>query len=190
MNKYPKFAQVGNRKYTINTDFEVALECNEIAQDNTISDEERAIAIIYKLFGNEGLDNCEDWEQLLQIAMKYLNCNKDTIQTENDDEPNMDIKQDWSYIKSSFFYDYNINLDEVKMHYWEFFDLLCGLSEKCVLNRVRFIRDYDTSQIKDSKELEKWQKQKELVALNKIENKKTPEEVRLDELFERQLRGE
>ena len=68
------------------------------------------------------------------------------------------------------------------------FNLLCGLSEKCILNRVRFVRDFDISQIKDSKEYEKWAKQKEQLSLKK-EDIKTSEERRLDELFEQQLKG-
>ncbi len=66
--------------------------------------------------------------------------------------------------------------------------MLCGLSEKCILSRVRFVRDFDISQIKDSKEYEKWARQKEQLALKK-ENIRTAEERRLDELFEQQLRG-
>ena len=74
------------------------------------------------------------------------------------------------------------------MHWWQFYDLLCGLTEKCILNRVRFVRDFDISQIKDSKEREKWIKQKQQVELKK-ESIKTAEEIRLDELFEKQLKG-
>ena len=75
------------------------------------------------------------------------------------------------------------------MHWWEFYNLLCGLSDKCVLSRVRFVRTFDISNIKDEKEKAKWIKQKEQVALKK-EKIKTDEEKRLDELFERQLRKE
>ena len=70
------------------------------------------------------------------------------------------------------------------MHWWKFYNLLCGLTENCVLNRVRFVREFDISQIKDSKEREKWIKQKKQVELKK---EKTAEEKRLDELFEKQL---
>ena len=40
MNKYPKFAQVEDRKYKINTNYKVALSCNKIAKSN-VSGEER-----------------------------------------------------------------------------------------------------------------------------------------------------
>ena len=190
MNSYPKFAEIKGIKYEINTDFRVALECNEIANNSEIKDEERSLAIIYLLFGEQGLNDYENWNSLLRIAIKFLSCGKE-IEDEYDNEgkeENMDYQQDWGYIRTSFFSDYAIDLDKEKMHWWRFYELLCGLSEKCILSRVRFIRDFDTSQIKDSAEREKWIKQKEMVALKQTKNEKSSEEKRLDELFEKQLR--
>ena len=185
MNNYPRFAQVKEKKYKINTDFRIALKCNQIATDGNIADEERALAIIYLLYGDEGLNNSQDWEDLIQIALKFLKCGKQEVN--NEEEVDMDFEQDWNYIQTSFFYDYNIDLTQTEIHWWQFYDLMVGLSEKCILNRVRFVRTYDISQIKDSKEKQKWIKQKELVALKK---EKSSEEKRLDEIFERQLRKE
>lgn len=189
MNSYPRFAQIGNIKYKINTDYRVAIECEKVAQSD-VEDEERALAIIYLLYGDKGLHDSKNWNDLLQIALKYLNCGKNLKENSENEEVNMDFQQDWEYIKTSFFYDYKIRLDKKKyMHWWKFYNLLCGLSDKCILNRVRFIRDFDIRQIKDSKEREKWIKQKKQVALKK-EVRKTSEQRRLDELFEKQLKGE
>jgi len=185
MNNYPIYAQTKNDKYKINTDFRVAIKCNEIAESN-IPDEERGLAIIYLLFGDKGLSNSNDWSSLLSIALKYLNCGKEI--KKNNEEANMSINQDWGYIEASFFSDYNIDLTKTEMHWWQFYDLLCGLTEKCALSRVRFVRDYDVSQIKDSKERQKWIEQKRQVALKK-EYAKSERERELDELFEKQLRG-
>lgn len=188
MINYPKFAQIKNKKYEINTDFRIALKCNQVTT-SSVSEEERALAIIYLLYGDEGLKNSEDWNDLLSIALKYLNCGKEKQEEEEEQEIDMDFEQDWEYIRTSFFYDYNVKLEQgTYMHWWEFYNLLCGLSDKCILNRVRFIRNFDIEQIKDSREKEKWIKQKEQVALKK-ENIKTLEEIRLDKLFERQLKG-
>ena len=184
MNNYPEYAKVKDKKYKINTDFKIALKCNEIAESD-IPDEERGMAIIYLLFGDEGLNDTENWNDLLSIAIKFLSCGKETKKEK--EEANMSFEQDWGYIQASFFSDYNIDLSKQKMHWWQFYDLMCGLTEKCVLNRVRFVRDFDISQIKDSRERQKWIEQKEQVALKK---EKTAEEKRLDKLFERQMKGE
>ena len=68
----PEYAIVKGKRYKINTDFRVAIECDTIARNSAISEQERALAIIYKLFGNEGLDSSEDWEDLLKFAQKYF----------------------------------------------------------------------------------------------------------------------
>ena len=170
MNDYPEYVKVDNRKYKISTDFRVAIYCQEIATDETIGDYERALAIIYKLFGDEGINASDDYEKLLELATKYLSCGKEVI--DNNEEPDMDFVQDMDYIKASFRSDYNINLDKEEMHWWEFYNLMNGLSNSemgncCVLNRIRNIRNYDTKDIKDPKELEKIKKAKEQVALKR-----------------------
>lgn len=187
MNSYPQFAEVNGKRFKINTDFKVALKCNEVAEDINIQDSERALAIIYLLFGDEGLKNEEDWEDLIQIALKYLSCGQKKGNDSEKEEVDMDFKQDWNYIQTSFFSDYSLDLSQTKMHWWQFCNMVGGLTDKCILSRVRFVRTFDISQIKDAKEREKWIKQKQIVALKK---EKTSEEKRLDEIFERQLKGE
>ena len=169
----PEFAKIGDKKYKINTDFRIAIECNEIAQDDTIKDTERALAIIYKLYGDEGLDNPQDYEKLLEIAIKFLTLGKNTgSDNSSNDEIDMDFVEDMDYIEASFMSDYKIDLSETKMHWYKFYNLLEGLSNSdigncCVLNRIRNLRNFDVSKIKDSKEREKMARAKEMVSLNK-----------------------
>lgn len=186
MSNYPYLAETKSRKYKINTDFRVALECNKVSKSN-ISEEERALAIIYLLFGEEGLKNSNDWDELIKIAIKYLQCNKETVSKKDSDEEDMSYEQDIGYIETSFFYDYRIDLKDAKMHWWEFYEKLCGLSEKCILSRVRYIRSFDISTLKDKKLKEKWIEQKKLVALKKKKRSKTDKEKELDELFRTQI---
>ena len=174
--EYPKFVKVNDKKYKINTDFRVAIECQEIATNPNIGDFERALAIVFKLFGDEGIDDMENCEKLLEMAKKYLSCGKEIDETENE-EPDMDFVQDMDYIEASFMSDYNIDLTNTEMHWWKFYNLMNGLSNSemgncCVLNRVRNLRTFDTKDIKDVKELEKIKKAKEQVALKKKEVKK------------------
>lgn len=182
MINYPTKAQIEERIYPINTDFKIALECERIVKDDSISTEEKSLAIIYKLFGDKGLDNSQDWEKLSKIAVKFLSCGND-LENKNNKEPDMDFIQDEKYIKASFMSDYNIDLSKISLHWWDFFNLLNGLSEKCILGRVRFIRNYDLSEIKDSKEKKKWQEQKELVALKKPKKQLSEQEKENVEMF-------
>lgn len=171
LSNNPEYAKVKNKKYKINTDFRIAIECNKIAQDNEISDVERALAIIYKLYGDEGLENSQDWNKLLEIAIKYLNLERDK-NTENE-EPDMDFVEDIRYIRSSFIQDYKYNpYDMEYLHWYDFFNDLSNLSNSefgncCILNRIRNLRTFDVSQIKDPKEKNKIIRAKEQVALKK-----------------------
>ena len=175
MNSYPEYAEIDGKKYKINTDFRIAIECNRIAEDETIGDYERALAIIYTLFGEEGINTQEHYEKLLKMAKKYLSCGKEKQQSR--EEPDMDFIQDFSYIKTSFRSDYGIKLDQENMHWWEFMDLMNGLSNSelgncCVLNRIRNLRNFDTKDIKDPKEkariLEAKEQEESMERLNKI----------------------
>lgn len=189
---YPKYVKIGEKKYKINTDFRVAIECQEIALDDSIGDFERALAIIYKLFGDDGLDDSNNYEKLLELTQKYLSCGKE-VDSKTNEEPDMDFVQDMPYIKASFRSDYNINLDDEEMHWWEFYDLINGLSNSemgncCVLNRIRNLRTFDTKDIKDQKELAKINEAKKQVALKKREVKKelTYEQKRnIDNFYEK-----
>lgn len=149
----PEYAKIGDKRYKINTDFRVAIECNRISMDSSIGDNERGLAIIYKLFGDEGLDNVQDHPELMMMAEKFLRCNKEPIDNQNRDA-DMDFSQDIDYIKASFRSDYQIDLNKENMHWWEFYNLVCGLSNSefgncCVLNRIRNLRNQDPNKIDD-----------------------------------------
>lgn len=192
----PEFAKVNNKKYKINTDFRVAIKCNEISLDNTINSYEKTLAIIYLLYGEEGLNDSDNYEQLLNLAYKYLNCGVEKTNNEEQEEPDMDFVQDQKLIESSFKYDYGYNPYQLEyLHWWDFYNDVCNLSNSefgtcCVLSRVRTLRTYDTSQIKDIDTREKIEKAKERVKLNKQKDTRTQEQIKLDELFEKQLKGE
>lgn len=169
MIDYPEYVEVEGKKYKINTDFRIAIKCNEIAQDETISDYERALAVLYLLFGDEGLDTPAHYEKLLKCAKKYLSCGKE-LNNEINEKPDMDFAQDMDYIEASFMSDFHIDLSKEEMHWWKFFKLINGLSNSelgncCVLNRIRNLRNFDVSQIKDAKEKDKIIKAKRQVAL-------------------------
>ena len=171
---YPTYVIINGERFDINTDFKVAIKCQQVAEDETIYDEERALAIIYLLFGEKGLKS-EYKEELLIKAKKYLSCGKEV--KEATEEPDMDFIEDYSYIKTSFRSDYGINIDRENMHWWEFFDLINGLSNSemgncCILNRVRNIRNCDLKTIDDPKERKKMQEAKKQVALKKYKPKK------------------
>lgn len=171
--KCPKAVEIDGKIYDINTDFRVAIECSKIAEDTSIGDTERALALIYKLFGEKGLDDYKNHEKLMEYALKYLSCGKEV--KKDDTEPDMDFVEDMDYIEASFMSDYNIDLEREEMDWWKFNKLINGLSNSdmgncCILNRIRNLRNYDVRDIKDKKERDKIIKAKKQFELKK--NKK------------------
>lgn len=183
--------QIEDTIYTANVDFRVAIRCNEIAQDETIGDLERALGIICTIFGADALNNTNHYDKLLKWSKKWLSCGKEIKDTH--EEPDMDYIEDYDYIVASFQSDYHINLDEEEMDWYRFSNLINGLSNSefgncCVLNRIRNLRNYDVSQIKDAKEKDKIIKAKQQVALKRhkkeVEVKLTKEQKEsVDEFY-------
>lgn len=176
-----KKIQIDDTIYEANTDFRIAIKCNEIAQDETIGDFERALGVICTIFGEKGIDNPSHYERLVKWAKNWLCCGKEIEDTR--EEPDMDFIEDYDYIVASFMSDFHINLDEEEMDWYRFNTLINGLSNSdmgncCVLNRVRNLRNYDVSQIKDPKERDKVIKAKNQVALKRHKKQK---EVELSE---------
>lgn len=191
---YPQYVEIDGKQYKINTDFKVAIECNRIAEDETIGDLERSLAIIYTLFGDEGINKPSHYEKLLDMAKMYLLCGNE-YDEELNEKPDMDFIEDYSYISTSFLSDYHIDLDNCEMHWWKFMDLMNGLSNSelgdcCILNRIRNLRNFDLKDIKDVKEKEKIRKAQKQVALKKYQKPKkeaTNEQLKSAEEFYKAL---
>jgi len=176
-----KKIQIEDTIYEANVDFRNAIRCNEIAQDDKIGDYERVLGIICTMFGESALDNPNHYEKLLKWTLNYLSCGQEI--SDIHEQPDMDYTEDMDYIEASFMSDYRIDLTETEMDWHKFYNLMNGLSNSemgncCVLNRVRNLRNFDVSTIKDSKERQKLAKAKEMVALKKYkkENHLTKEQ--------------
>lgn len=183
----PTKVQIEDRVYPINTDFRVAIKCDSVARDSKITDIERSLAIIYLLYGEKGLNAIDDYNNLIKLGIKYLTLGKET--EKSNDEPDMDFVQDEGYIKSSFKYDYQYDPYELEyLHWYDFYNDLQNLSYSefgscCVLSRVRALRSYDTSKIKDAKEKQKVEKAKQQMALKKKPKKLTNKQMESIERF-------
>ena len=158
----PQYVKVDDKLYKINTDFRIALECDEIARDSSIGEYERALAIIYKLFGEDGL-NCENQNKLLELAMKYLLLGNEQKEpkNENKEKYELDFNKCIGLIKASFKFDYKYDPYELEyLHWYDFYNDLESLSTSefgncCILNRITSILNQEPKEIKDNKQRKK-----------------------------------
>lgn len=167
---YPEYAEIKGVKYKIDTNFETALKCFEIIDDESIHNYEKTLAIIYLLFDLIPDDDLID--DFMEKATIYLQCGK-TYEEQQKNEKDMDFKEDRGRINASFMSDYHIDLSKEKLHFWQFIEYIEGLKPDCVLNRVRELRTLDTKEIKDYKERKKVEESKKRIELPKHEKTKT-----------------
>jgi len=142
--KYPELITIDGADYEINTGYEYALACFRCINDPDITATERSLGVIGILYKEKPVN----LDEAMEMAIQYLQCGKEN--NDPDRKPDMSFEHDENYIRSSFMTDYKIDLDETDMHWWKFCNLLQGLTDNCILNRVRDIRNYDLSTVKDT----------------------------------------
>lgn len=174
---YPEYVRIAGEKVKIKSDTRTALRCLKICTDCEIGDHERGLAIIYTMYG-EIPKNSDLWEEYLIQAVKFLQCGEEN--KEADSEPDMDILYDQKYINASFMSDYHIDLSKTNPHFWQFCNLIAGLTEGSILQRVRHIRSCDINDYADKDQAE-IRAAKEALALP---HRLTREEKELDDAFE------
>lgn len=161
---YPTKIEANGRIYKINTDYKIALACYRAINDEEISETERALAIITLLLGPDVLE--KDYVECFKKCAIYLRCGKE----ENDsaEEADMDYIVDELYIRESIRQCYHINLNkEENMHWWEYNELIEGLTEETVLSQRRELRNIDETKIEDQIQREKIRKAKNKISLKK-----------------------
>lgn len=157
---YPTKMEANGHIYLINSDYRTALACFKALNDDSITDSERFYAVETLLLGSDVL---EEDEIILKGKIKtYLKCGREDETEEADID--FDFIQDENRVKISIRQCYN-NLDIDKLdylHWYEYNELIEGLTEDSLIDRVRQIRTLDVNAIED--------RQKRLKAL-KIKNK-------------------
>ncbi len=176
---YPTKVEVNGHIYPINTDYRYGLACMRANSDSKLTKLERFYAILTILLGPDVLT--EDEPLLMPKLEKYLRCGKE----ENDkiEDIDMDYIQDEDIIDTSIRQVYGIDINKENLHWYEYNKLISGLTEECILNRVRDIRSYDLSEEKDEKRRKKIIEAKNRVALKEY-REKTDKEKELDEFWD------
>ena len=183
---FPTKMEANGHIYSINTDYRVALACFRAMYDSEITNLERGYAIQTLLLGNDV--NPLDEDIIAEKIKLYLRCGK---------EENTDIKDvDYDYIqdeeitRTSIRQCYHLNLNELSyLHWYEYNELISGLTNDSVINCIRELRGRDASEIKDEKDRNKLLEAQKRVALKEF-HIKTDEEKELDKFWNSVTGGE
>lgn len=181
-SNYPMYGEMGGKQYLLNTDYRYALKCFEVIEDDSISDRERGLAVISILFKDVIPD--EELEEASNIARIFLECgqpkNEHTKRVQD-----MDWNYDKGLIEASFMSDYKIDIANIEyMHFWQYFNLICGLTEQAALSRKRDARNLDPNDYSDPKTKAKIIKIKQENALpNKKKTRTKKEEEQVNKFY-------
>lgn len=179
---YPEYAEIKGKKYKIDTNYKTALRCFEVVNDNKITDYERALAIVYLLFDFIPKKN---FNLFLEKAIIFLECNKQDKVTSKKIKKDFDFLKDYSLIVASFMSDFHINISIENLHFWYFIELIEGLKDDCILNKVRDIRNIDLSKVTDKETKDRLIEAKQFYSLE--EKVATKEQQESADEFYRQL---
>ena len=181
---YPTKMEANGHIYPINTDYRYALACFKAINDYTITQRERYYAIQTILLGENVLE--EDEAILQEKIATYLRCGKE--ENTSQEEIDMDYFQDESLIRTSIKQVYHgLDVTKENLHWWEYNELISGLTEECLLNKVRDLRSYDLSEEKDEKRRNKISEAQQRVAL-KMNIPETTENKEIDEFWDNILK--
>ncbi len=180
LEKLPKSLKIGETDYPIRTDFRTWIKVESILKDINIPDELKLsmIYIICDLFyENEDISN-ENVDAIFDSIFSFWRMYKPiNSRSRITHEIAYDYDIDFDLIVAAFKQQYNINLFNADMHWFEFKALFDGLGENTIFRRIVGYRTVDLSKVPKEQRKE----YAELKAFYRIKNenvnKKTPQEI-------------
>lgn len=157
----------------INTDFRISMLFELLMQDNEISDEEKIEQAI-KLYYDNKKGNLEKAFKNLKKSTEgilwFFSCgkedeNKKTKTDRKEEKQIYSYEFDANYIYGAFKSQYNIDLQDDKLHWWEFKALFESLEDQNKIVEIMGYRAMDISKIKDKDEKSRYKKLKKIYAL-------------------------
>jgi len=157
----------------INTDFRISMLFELLMQDNEISDEEKLEQAIILYYDNRkgNLEKAfNDLKKSTDGILWFFKCGKEekqkTKQTSKKEEKQIySYEFDANYIYGAFKAQYDIDLQDDKLHWWKFKALFESLEDKNRIVEIMGYRSIDLGKIKDKDEKARYKKLKKLYAL-------------------------
>lgn len=167
----PKSVSLGGKQYPIKTDFKVWLKFYQIIKDKSKSPAEKFTDAVLCCFDPEKCKKLPDsYEETIKVLFDFFAGTPTGQKGKKSAEKIFDFTEDASYIYSSFFQEYGIDLTESSMHWFKFLTLLSGLSEDSRLKKVIAWRNINLADIDDPKRRSLCRKIKEFYRLKEDGN--------------------
>lgn len=175
--------------FNFDTDFRNGIFLEEMVFNDKISKE------LITTIACDSLNIESNSYNISQIAL-FMNCGRPRKLNKENDNPDKKAESierpysynyDWSLILSAFLEQYNIDLLEVKMHYWKFMALFDNLHDTEFNKAIKY-RMMDLKDIKDKDQKKAYKKLKEYYSLDNYKKKKPNKELdKFNEIFGKEV---
>ncbi|MGL5765166.1 MAG: bacteriophage Gp15 family protein [Sarcina sp.] len=174
----PTEIKVDNEMYEINCDFRTFLLFELLMNDDVFNEEEKIVQSLMLFYPEVP----HDISQAIDKLMWFYKCGKEDNFSKNNtfgDKQKVhriyDFDYDAEYIYSAFLDQYNVDLQEVNLHWWKFKAMFNGLKSDNKIVEIMGYRSIKLNTIKDEEQKKYYKKMKNLYALpvNKNEIDKT-----------------
>ncbi len=174
LDKLPSAIDVDGTIYQINTDFRACIKFEQMIFDiKNLSENEKRDNVIRSLnLFLKSIPPAEHIKPVMDGLIDFYRCEKEVkklnsaIKVPQTKTPKIfDYEYDAPYIYAAFVQVYNIDLIDVKMHWYKFRALFDALPADCQFAKIMSYRGTDTSQIKNKNEKQRIEKLKNIYAL-------------------------
>ena len=167
LDKLPNITPHGLR---IRTDFRESIKFELLMQNRNIDEKDKVMIALNLYYYNIEIKTDKDLKKAVDDILWFYSCGKADIQS---DSNKIQKKQkqiysyefDAEYIYSAFMEQYGINLNKMKLHWWEFKAMFNSLNEKVHFSKIMEFRAIEISKIKDKDMKKYYKKMKRIYAL-------------------------
>lgn len=127
LDDLPEAIEVNGAEYAVNSDFRTGLACILDMESSELTDEEKCILLLKRIYGETIPD---DVEVALKLAVKFLDGGKEPPEEENpfaDNKRLYSFEKDSALIYAAFQQTHGIDLQKVDLHWWQFLALFQDL---------------------------------------------------------------
>ena len=127
LDDLPEAVEVNGVEYAVNFDFRTGLACILDMESSELTDEEKCILLLRRIYGETIPD---DVEVALKLAVKFLDGGKEPPEDENPFADNIRLysfEKDSALIYAAFQQTHGIDLQKVDLHWWQFLALFQDL---------------------------------------------------------------
>lgn len=127
VDELPEAIEINGIEYAVNSDFRTGLGCILDMESSDLTDEEKCILLLRRIYGDV---IPEDGETAIKLAVKFLDGGKEPPEEENpfaDNTRLYSFEKDSALIYAAFRQTHGIDLQKADLHWWQFLALFQDL---------------------------------------------------------------